>query len=206
MTLAERVAVESGQPIALCYQCRKCTAGCPTALDMDLPPHEVVRRALLGEDETVLGSSAIWLCVGCGACGERCPNGISLGEVMPALRRLARERGVAPGEKRTAAFHAASAASARETGRLHEAGLLLDYARRAFLGREGLRAARELAFGRPGDAQEGAAAPSDPWREGIRGDVRVGLTLVLKRKLPLKPSGGGPRGGLRELFARCVVR
>ncbi len=192
MKLAERVAAASGQPILLCYQCRKCTAGCPTALEMDLPPHEVVRRVLLGEDGAALGSAAIWLCVGCGACGERCPNGIAVGQVMPVLRQIARDLGVAPGDVRTAAFHAASAESVRAMGRLHEAALLLDYARRAFLSRAGLATLRKLARSR----QE---------RDSLRSDVVVGLQLVAKRKLPIKPASAG-RLGLGSLFDRCAGR
>jgi len=175
--------------LSLCYQCRKCTAGCPVAPDMDLTPHEVALRVLLGEEDVVLRSSAIWLCVDCEACGQRCPNGISLGQVMAALRQVALERRMAPKEARVAAFHAASAASVERRGRLHEATLLLDYGRRAFLGREGLAAARDFV------------RPRKPG--GIRDDARVGLALVLKRKLPLRAAGGGPAEGLRELFEKC---
>ncbi len=175
--------------VSACYQCQKCTAGCPVAPEMDLAPHEVALRLLLGEEEAVLRSSAIWLCVGCEVCGQRCPNGVSLGQVMPELRQLALKRGVAPREVRIAAFHAASSASVRERGRLHEAAMLLDYARRAFLGREGLAAARDFV------------APRQPG--GIRDDARVGLALVARRKLPLRAAGGGPAGGLKELFEKC---
>ena len=187
------IVARSGQSLARCYQCQRCTAGCPVAPEMDLPPHEVVLRALLGEDEAVLRSSAIWLCVGCETCGERCPNGISLGQAIPVFRQLALEAGVAPRERRVAAFHAASSASVRERGRLHEATLLLDYARRAFLGREGLVAVRDLLAPRRA-------------RGGIRDDVRVGLQLLLRRKLPLRAEGRGPVVEVRTLFERCARR
>jgi heterodisulfide reductase subunit C len=43
------VAERSGQPIASCYQCHKCTAGCPTAYAMDFGPAQVVRLIQLGQ-------------------------------------------------------------------------------------------------------------------------------------------------------------
>ncbi|MCX5872941.1 MAG: 4Fe-4S dicluster domain-containing protein [Deltaproteobacteria bacterium] len=35
-----------------CYQCGKCSAGCPVAPEMDLLPHQLVRLAVLGEVDT----------------------------------------------------------------------------------------------------------------------------------------------------------
>ncbi|MDR3604234.1 MAG: 4Fe-4S dicluster domain-containing protein, partial [Syntrophaceae bacterium] len=32
-----------------CYQCGKCSAGCPVAPEMDLLPHQLVRLAVLGD-------------------------------------------------------------------------------------------------------------------------------------------------------------
>ncbi|MFY9726185.1 MAG: 4Fe-4S dicluster domain-containing protein, partial [Bryobacteraceae bacterium] len=48
-----------------CFQCNRCTAGCPLAAAMDLTPAEVVHYLLLGDRETVLQSQSIWACVHC---------------------------------------------------------------------------------------------------------------------------------------------
>ena len=56
---AKQVAAESGQPIESCYQCGKCTAGCPTAFAMDLAPSQVMRAAQAGLRDIALGSSSI---------------------------------------------------------------------------------------------------------------------------------------------------
>lgn len=86
-----------GQDLARCYQCGKCTAGCPIARGMDIPPHQVVGLLRLGQVEVLSQAESLWLCVGCGACWVRCPNGIHVGELVDALAKACRQF---PGEDR----------------------------------------------------------------------------------------------------------
>ena len=51
-----------------CYQCGKCSAGCPVASDADMTPREVLRHLQLRQVEPVLKSNMPWLCAGCGMC------------------------------------------------------------------------------------------------------------------------------------------
>ncbi len=69
-----------------CYQCGKCSAGCPVAPDMDLLPHQLVRLAVLGNVEPILASKSIWLCLTCHTCGARCPNGIDVPTLLDPIR------------------------------------------------------------------------------------------------------------------------
>jgi len=39
----EEVKKRSGEDPNLCYQCLKCTAGCPTAPNMDIRPNNIIR-------------------------------------------------------------------------------------------------------------------------------------------------------------------
>ena len=117
----------SGQDLNLCYQCLKCTAGCPTASCMDLRPNRIVRMIQMGMKEAVLGSSAIWLCVSCETCGTRCPNEIDIGVLMDALREMAVEEGIPAKEKNIHLLHKAFIDSIRRGGRVHEATMLMDY-------------------------------------------------------------------------------
>lgn len=84
----------SAQKIMSCYQCGKCTAGCPLADKMDFVPNEMMRLAMLGEIEDLLKSKAIWLCTSCFQCGTRCPKGIEVHRVFEALRSLALRNGI----------------------------------------------------------------------------------------------------------------
>ncbi len=123
----EEAKRRSGEDLSLCYQCLKCTAGCPTAPYMDIRPNQIIRMIQMGMKQEVLGSSAIWLCVSCETCGTRCPNKIDIGVLMDALREMAIEEGVTAKEKNIHLLHEAFVQSIRRGGRVHEATMLIDY-------------------------------------------------------------------------------
>jgi heterodisulfide reductase subunit C len=123
----EEAKKRSGQDLGLCYQCLKCTAGCPTAPHMDIRPNNLIRMIQLGMKGAVLGSHAIWLCVSCETCGTRCPNEIDIGVLMDTLREMAVEEKVPAAEKNIHLLHEAFMESIRRGGRVHEATMLMDY-------------------------------------------------------------------------------
>lgn len=77
----------SEQNLLACYQCGRCSAGCPMVNEMDLLPNQVIRLAQLGM-ALVLESQAAWVCASCLTCHARCPKGIDLPRVMEAIRIL----------------------------------------------------------------------------------------------------------------------
>lgn len=125
------VSERSGQPIATCYQCRKCTAGCPTAYAMDFDPAQIVRLVQLGDRETALTCHAIWMCVGCETCGTRCPNEICVGRIADALKQLMLETNTPLAERAVYQFHRSFLNSVRRFGRTHEVTMLIEYKLRA---------------------------------------------------------------------------
>ncbi len=78
----------SGQNLLVCYQCGKCSAGCPAVHEMDILPNQIIRFAQMGLKEELLGSRAIWVCASCMTCNVRCPKGINIAEVIEALRQI----------------------------------------------------------------------------------------------------------------------
>ncbi len=126
-SLIEELEHKSRQPLSRCYQCRRCTAGCPTVAWYEWPNHGVVRMIQRGRRDELLGSRTIWMCVGCDTCGTRCPNGIYLGPVMDVLREMAVAEGRPVAEPAVLAFHRAFVGSARRFGRVHEATMLAAY-------------------------------------------------------------------------------
>lgn len=84
-----KVEALSGQSNLLtCYQCGKCSAGCPLAAHMDLLPNQIIRYAQMGLADQLAESSAIWICVSCMTCNTRCPKGIKIAEIIEALRQF----------------------------------------------------------------------------------------------------------------------
>ena len=123
----EEAKKKSGEDLSLCYQCLKCTVGCPTAPYMDIRPNNIIRMIQMGMKGEVLGSRAIWLCVSCETCGTRCPNKIDIGVLMDALREMAIEGRIPAKEKNIHLLHEAFVQSIKRGGRVHEATMLIDY-------------------------------------------------------------------------------
>jgi heterodisulfide reductase subunit C len=78
----------SGQKILACYQCGKCSAGCPAVSEMDILPNQVIRYIQLGFKDELLKSKSQWVCASCLTCNARCPKGIKIAEVMEAVRQM----------------------------------------------------------------------------------------------------------------------
>jgi heterodisulfide reductase subunit C len=114
------VEKQSGQHIFDCYQCGKCSAGCPIDYAMDLGPRQIMRLIQMGLKKEVMQSTTIWLCVSCETCSSRCPAKIDIAKVMESLRILAAVEGTTPAEKGVDRFHREFLGSVRRYGRAHE--------------------------------------------------------------------------------------
>ena len=123
LPLAELVRANTGANVHHCWQCVKCTSGCPLADQFDLTPNQVMRALQLG-DARVLASRAIWLCASCHTCATRCPRDIDVTAVMDVLRIEARRRGVKPAVPAIAAFNAIFMRLVGFFGRVPEALLM----------------------------------------------------------------------------------
>jgi len=94
--LAEEVLRESGQEVNLCYQCRKCAAGCPISYAMDYKPAQLIHAIRLGMDDLVFNSKTVWLCASCETCTTRCPQEVDVAKVMDAVKIITHRRGIKP--------------------------------------------------------------------------------------------------------------
>ncbi|HPD16128.1 MAG TPA: 4Fe-4S dicluster domain-containing protein [Planctomycetota bacterium] len=123
------VEERSGQNLSDCYQCGKCTGGCPVAADLALSPNRVLRLVQLGLEAEALGNETVWCCAACGTCNSRCPMGVDIVRVIDVLRGLAQERRVPPsnGAERVWTFYRAFLDCVREFGRLSEVALMASY-------------------------------------------------------------------------------
>ncbi len=84
----KKVEELSGQKLLACYQCGKCSAGCPAVTEMDILPNQVIRYAQLGLKDELLNAKSVWVCASCYTCNVRCPKGIKIAEVMEAVRQV----------------------------------------------------------------------------------------------------------------------
>jgi len=90
--------IEMGaEDIYKCYQCGKCAGACPwfQVGTYDFPIFRLALEAALGmiassedKDEIAREVDKIYRCVGCEACKDQCPHGISIPNIFRAGRRL----------------------------------------------------------------------------------------------------------------------
>jgi len=175
-TLSDHVQDATGESVFNCYQCGKCTAGCPLAAEMDYAPNQILRLLQLGlpgMEEEILRSLSIWLCLTCETCAARCPQEVELPKIMDYLRQQSLQRGlVHPKARDILAFHEAFLDSIRKNGRLHEVGLISAYKLRTF---------------------------------HLLQDVLVAPKLLARGKLSLLPHGIAGKADVARIFAKCAA-
>jgi len=130
-SLRKRMELEIGVLPSHCYQCGKCTAGCPLNEDMDIMPSQILRILQLelpGYEAKLLGSLSIWLCLACDTCYSRCPQEVKLSQVMDFLRQESvQQNKVNPKAKDILKFHQAFLETIEKNGKLNEVWLTLNY-------------------------------------------------------------------------------
>lgn len=125
--LADLVDQAIGVNPAKCYQCGKCSAGCPMAEEMPLRTHELMRMIQLDRRDRIFRDESIWLCLTCETCSERCPNGVDPAGAIDSLRGMAEDQERATSPRRIRTFHEAFLGQIKSQGRIHEVGLVAAY-------------------------------------------------------------------------------
>jgi heterodisulfide reductase subunit B len=125
--LAKRVQEELGQNVYLCYQCVKCTSGCPVGEFFDWQPNQILRALQLGQEDIALESQTPWLCASCQTCTTRCPQNLDITAIMEFLTREAVARGLEPSIPQVDDFNQAFLREIRWWGRSYEPGVMIEF-------------------------------------------------------------------------------
>jgi len=161
-----------------CFQCRKCTNGCPVTFAMDLYPDEVIRMVILGQRKTVLGCRTIWVCAACETCTTRCPNEVKIAEIMDCLKEMAIQADVPAPQSQILKLHQTFLNNIKSWGRVYETALLPAY----------LLKSGEL---------------KQKWHAGTyRHDLKLGLQMLAKGRFPLLPKTIKGKKEVRKLLAQ----
>jgi heterodisulfide reductase subunit C len=122
--LANTIRRGAGVNAYKCYQCKRCTAGCPVAGFAGLHPAQIVRAVQLGDLASIMADRFIWLCTGCQTCSTRCPQEIDVAGIMDELRMLAFEHDLVRKDAPFAGILKYNADSFKRWGRMYELELL----------------------------------------------------------------------------------
>ncbi len=167
--------------IADCYQCGKCTAGCPVSQDMDLAPNQVVRLMQLDHWERAVRSQAIWECLGCQTCSTRCPKSVDCAGIMDALREVALVHKMASRARLPEiSFQESFLENIRRNGRLNELELIGSFKAKVVIG------TGRLWF--------------------LFKDAGLAPQLSRRKKLHFLPEKARDRKIVERIFARCSNR
>ncbi len=124
---AAAIQEECGEKALLCYQCLKCSSGCPLATDMDLTPSQILRAIQLGKADEVLNSKTIWVCASCETCSARCPQDIDIAKIMDTMKVVAQRLGIPSKVPTVPVFCKAATRSIERNGRVHELGMTMAF-------------------------------------------------------------------------------
>jgi len=176
--LLDQIEADGPFQASACFQCRKCSNGCPVTFAMDLYPDEVIRMVILGQRETVLACRTIWVCAACETCTTRCPNDVKIAELMDCLKEMALREGVPSPQPGILALHETFLNNIKKRGRLYETSLLPAYL---------LKSGEVL----------------DRWNSGTwRFDLNLGRRMFSKGRLPLMPKSIKGKKEVREILTR----
>lgn len=177
-TWINEVEKSSGISISACYQCKKCSSGCPVTFAMDYLPNQILHMIQMGLKDEVLKSATIWVCASCETCTTRCPNDIDIAKIMDVMRMESLKSGLAVGEKRVPIFHEAFLSSIKSKGRIYELGMIGQYTLKS------------------GDVTAKLKSGS------LMDEVKLGWQMFKKGKLRLIPQKIKRRGEVKRLFKK----
>lgn len=173
---ARAVAKETGIQVASCYQCLRCSNSCPVSTFMDIKPHQVVRMVQLGQRESLLKASSIWVCLSCEMCSTYCPNEIDVAGLMNHLKNSVVSNRRMPAEYEIAAFHDVFLRVLKENGRINDLQLMQRYK------------LKTLLHGQM------------PSREEFMSDAALALDLFKRKRLRFLPEKSSAAGEIRQIL------
>ncbi len=172
----KRVEFESKIKASACFQCRKCTNGCPVTFAMDFYPDQILRFIHLGLEDLVLNCATIWVCASCETCTTRCPNEIDIAGLMDYLKESAEKKGIGIRDNKTYLFHRIFLDDVKKRGRVHELRLMNEYMLKTG---EGIKKLHD-----------------NSWKK----DLKLGLGMLTKGRLPLLPRGIKNRKEVKKIL------
>lgn len=125
--LAREIKQELGVDVEMCLECGKCSGGCSNGHIFDFTPRKIVQLIKLGDENRLLHMDALWTCVACQLCWDRCPSGINIARVVDYLREKSHKSNARATRENVARFYELMLDSIEKTGRVAETSLMFKF-------------------------------------------------------------------------------
>lgn len=103
-----------------CMECGKCSGGCSNADIFDITPRKIVQLVKYGNENKLLEMDALWTCVGCHLCVDRCPSSINIPRIIDYFREKSYKMGLSPTRPNVLLFNELMLGSVKKKGRVAE--------------------------------------------------------------------------------------
>ena len=125
-SLQKEIREKCGVDVELCMECGKCSGGCSNGHIFDYTPRKVVQLVKLNAEDTLINMDALWICLSCHLCSDRCPSGIDTPRILDYMREKAYRKGVTTRPK-IRLFNELMLSSVQKSGRISELPLVFKY-------------------------------------------------------------------------------
>ncbi|MDR2124293.1 MAG: 4Fe-4S dicluster domain-containing protein [Desulfovibrio sp.] len=125
--IARQIREDLGIDVARCLECGKCTGGCSYAAGFDYTPRKIIQLVKLGEFDKLLSLDALWTCLSCQLCVDRCPSGINIPRIMDYLRARAHRANSNITHKNIEKFYEIMLSDIKNRGRISETIMMIKY-------------------------------------------------------------------------------
>lgn len=125
--LRKEILENCGIDVETCLECGKCSGGCSNGHIFDYTPRKIVQLVKYNSAETLMDMDALWVCLACHLCVDRCPSGIDTPKIIDYMRARAYRREREASRPHVKLFYELMLRAVRKKGRISELPLGLRF-------------------------------------------------------------------------------
>jgi heterodisulfide reductase subunit C len=126
-SLRKEIFENCGIDVEMCLECGKCSGGCSNGHIFDYTPRKIVQLVKFNSTKTLMNMDALWVCLACHLCVDRCPSSIDTPRIIDYMRAKAYRREETASRPHVKLFYELMLNSVRKKGRISELQLGLKF-------------------------------------------------------------------------------